>query len=675
MTDTIRPPDIKPPPGCSSEAIRHSDARADIQSMRALAVGLVVAAHANLPGLPGGYVGVDVFFVLSGYLISGLILRELELTGSFDPWRFYARRQKRLLPAMLLVLISTAIAAWAILSPLQQTGESPAGLAASVWLSNFYFATRTIDYFSSGVHGNLFLHTWSLALEEQFYLIWPWLLLFIFGVWQWQGKPMSYRRLVTGLIVVTATSLAIAIYCAGFHVEDGFYLIPSRAWEFSFGSLTYLLRSACEKRRFHQLDALRGQSILAATGWIFILTAAVLYSENLRYPGAWALLPCLGAALILLDAPEKNPAAFISRWTLYQRPIIFIGNISYSLYLWHWPVLKLGTQVFGSEPVYRLGLVIVSMILACITYIAIEQPIRRAPLHNKTNVLIASSVAILAGFLAMNLWQQTANDLLNKPEQAQLRSTRFDIPDIYARGCDTWNQSNEITPCTKGTANATHTVVMFGDSVLAQWYPAVEEIFLRRPDWRLEILTKSACPASQVSYFYARIKANFEICDQWRQRAITHIEKLRPDIVIMGSQNYNFSSAQWIEGTNLVLKRLGPVAKSVVVLSPTPNLGFDGPSCLSMALNLPECISQSARCTTKTSPQNSGILEALQEAARPYTNVQAIDLSTIVCPDAICRARDERGIIFRDNQHLTASFVRARAPELEHVLKRAGALQ
>lgn len=675
MIHTVGPADITRPHQSPSAATQYLGSRADIQSMRALAVGLVVAAHANLPWLPGGYVGVDVFFVLSGYLISGLILRELQLTGSFDPWRFYARRQKRLLPAMLLVIISTAIAAWAILSPLQQTGETAAGQAATIWLSNFYFATRAIDYFSSGMYGNLFLHTWSLAVEEQFYLIWPWLLLFFFGAWQWQGKPFSYRRLISCLLLVTATSLATAIYCAEFHVEDGFYLMPARAWEFALGSLTYLLRNACQLGHFRRLDSLRGRSILAATGWICILTAAVLYSDNLRYPGAWALLPCLGATLILLDAPEKNPSAFFSRWILHQPLLLFIGDISYSLYLWHWPVLKVGTQVFGSEPIPRLALVITCLILASITYIAIERPIHRAPLRNKAGVLIGSVLAMMASFFAMSLWQNAAVDLLNKPEQAHLRTTRFDIPDIYSRGCDTWLHSAKVIPCTKGSATATRTVVMFGDSTLAQWYPAIEEIFRHRPGWRLVILTKSACPASQISYYYARIKASFEICDRWRQQAIEHIVQMRPDIVMMGSQNYDFSSAQWIAGTNLVLERLSPVAKSVVVLSPTPNLGFDGLNCLSMALNVPEWISQNARCATKIHLLKPTILEILREATRPYPNVHAIDLSETVCPNATCRARDERGIIFRDNQHLTASFVRTSAPELERALRHAGALR
>ena len=290
--------------------------RADIQSLRALAVGLVVAAHAKFPWLPGGYVGVDVFFVLSGYLISGLILREVQRTGRFDPWLFYARRQKRLLPALLLVILCTAGAAWSLLSPLQQVADVGAAQAATLWLSNFYFATRAIDYFSSGLHGNLFLHTWSLSVEEQFYLVWPWLLLFSFGVWRWQGRPMSLRRLVAGLTLVTAASLAVAIYCARHSVQDGFYLMPSRAWEFSLGGLTYLLRAACETGRFRRVESLRGRSILNSAGWICILAAAAFYSENLRYPGAWAILPCAGAALTLLDAPEKRPEAIVSRYDI-----------------------------------------------------------------------------------------------------------------------------------------------------------------------------------------------------------------------------------------------------------------------------------------------------------------------------------------------------------------------
>ncbi|HQS03665.1 MAG: hypothetical protein B7Y07_08785 [Halothiobacillus sp. 24-54-40] len=216
--------------------------RYDLQSLRALAITLVLAAHAHVGGLAGGFIGVDVFFVLSGYLISGLILAEVETQRRFDALMFYAKRLKRLLPALMVVLLGTAILGWILVSPLRQASDAEAGQAAAIWLSNFYFSARVIDYFSAGLNSNLFLHTWSLSVEEQFYLVWPWMLLFLYGVWRWQGAPFSRRRLAISLGFVATLSLALSVYWSIKSPEAGFYLMPGRVWEFALGALVLLLR-------------------------------------------------------------------------------------------------------------------------------------------------------------------------------------------------------------------------------------------------------------------------------------------------------------------------------------------------------------------------------------------------------------------------------------------------
>lgn len=651
---------------------RNLSLRADIQSLRALAVLLVVAAHAQLPGLAGGYIGVDVFFVLSGYLISGLILREVEATRHFDPWRFYARRLKRLLPAMLLVYLCTAIVARVVASPQQQMGDAAAGQAATIWLSNFYFSSLTVNYFSAGENSNLFLHTWSLAVEEQFYLVWPWLLLYLYGFWKWLGAVMSRKRLAIGLGFVAAVSLLISAYLAYSHVEDGFYLMPGRVWEFALGALSFLLRRACEEGRVGRLEQLRGRSLLNTMGWLSIMLAAVFYSDHLRYPGLWALLPCIGAVLVLLDAPQKTPEGRVSRLMLRQPQLQFIGNISYGLYLWHWPVLGLGTQLFGSGALARLGLVTLCIGLAAATYYAFENPIHRAPIRNTPTVLIPSAFAMTLGFFAMWAWQSEANGLLKLPEQAKIQAAKFDIPHIYSLDCDTWYHSAELSACAYGPDDVKHTAVMFGDSVLAQWFPAISEIYLGKPGWRLIVLTKSACPASQVSFYYDRIKAMFEVCDLWRQRALSYIEQLRPEVVIMGSDQYGFSSNQWITGTRAVLDHLSRASRSVFIMSPTPALGFDGPNCLSREANLPHWSPQYGHCESKVEPPSGqAILGTLNQAAELYANVRVIDLSDSVCPDRLCSARFQAGIRFRDGKHLTASFVQSIAPAFERAVNAA----
>lgn len=649
--------------------------RADLQSLRALAILIVVGAHAHIPGMQGGYVGVDVFFVLSGYLISGLILNEVETTRRFNAWAFYARRLKRLLPALLLALLVVAGVAWMLVSPQQQREEAAAGQAATIWFSNFYFSARVINYFSAGLGGNLFLHTWSLAVEEQFYLIWPWLLLFLLGVWSWQGAPFSRKRLAIGFGLLAAASLTLGVYWAQADVEAGFYLMPGRVWEFALGALIFLLRQALDHPPHPQphvaqlLNRWRGRSRLNAGGWLLILAVTVLYPDDLRYPGLWALLPCLGAAMVLLDAPEQHASSALSRLMLRTPALQVLGNLSYSLYLWHWPVLLLGGQILGTSWLARIGLIALCVALAALTYAAVERPVRRAPMRQTLNVFVPSALGMVLGFFVMGAWQNAAIQNLHSPAQSRIQMARMDIPVLYSQHCDTWYHSAEVSECFYGPKDASHTVVMFGDSVLAQWFPAISEIYLKSPGWRLVVLTKSACSAQDISYYYPRIKSMYTVCDTWRRRAIDLMVQMRPDVVIMGSTHYGFTPQQWISGTRSVLKRLNPVTKAIAIVSPTPELGFDGPDCLSAKANWPDWLPSPERCRTTLKPATKqSVFDLLKTGAAPFRHVGVIDMRAAICPGGICRAQRDHRIVYRDGQHLTARFILSLAPKLAQAL-------
>jgi peptidoglycan/LPS O-acetylase OafA/YrhL len=423
--------------------------RKDIQSLRALAIVLVISAHAHIPGMQGGYIGVDVFFVLSGYLISGLILTEIENSGRFNALAFYARRLKRLLPALLVVLLSVAGIAWLLASPQQQGGDAEAAQAATLWLSNFYFAARVINYFSAGLGSNLFLHTWSLAVEEQFYLAWPWLVLFLLGAWRWQKRPLNRNHLTVGLALVGTSSLAAGAYWAQTDIPTAFYLMPGRAWEFSLGALTFILRQHCATGDTHAWPPrLLGRSVLNAAGLLMILLAACTYDDSLRYPGLWALLPTIGTALILLDIPESNPSTPLSKLLLQQPVLWFIGNISYSLYLWHWPVLILGGEIFGQGWITRAVLIALSVTLATVTYVLVERPIHQARLQRPFRVLVPSAIAMAAGFIATNAWQNSLQHLMQSPAQTRIEQATLDMPKLYRTvGCDTWYHSSLLKAC------------------------------------------------------------------------------------------------------------------------------------------------------------------------------------------------------------------------------------
>lgn len=622
-----------------------------------------------MPFLEGGYVGVDVFFVLSGYLISGLIWEEAQHTGRFDAAAFYARRVKRLLPTLAVVLTLVAGAGWLLASPQQQGADAGAARAAALWLSNFFFAARIVDYFSAGVGSNLFLHTWSLGVEEQFYLIWPWLMLFLLGIWRWQGRLFNVQRLVTGLLLVALISLALGTYWAKANQQLAFYLMPGRAWEFAAGGLVFALREKLELPAW--LAALQGRSLLNSLGWLLIVAAAVTFGKGLAYPGMYAAWPCFGAALVLLDRPELSPRHGVSRLLMQTRSLQVLGNLSYGVYLWHWPVLLLGESILGQGALVRAALVLFALLLATATYAAVERPLHNMRLRRAAwPVLVVGASTVLGLFVGLGQWQQAAARLLQSPAQARIEVAQLDVPSLYEiPGCDTWYRSADVDVCVFGPRNAHHTVVIFGDSVMAQWFPAIAEIYLTQPGWRVAVLTKSACSPTQVTYFYDKIHAFYHVCDVWRQRAIDEIVHLRPDVIFMGSTHYAFTYGQWVDGTRAVLRRLSPAAGSVILMSPSPELGFNGLDCLSAQINWPNWVRDPRTCAIRLGPKTpGGVLAALAKAATGYANTHVIDLRRAICPNGVCHAQLGKFIVYRDGQHMTATFVRSLAPELRKAL-------
>ena len=275
----------------------NSSFRPDIEGLRAVAILLVIAAHAGVPWLAGGFIGVDVFFVLSGYLITRLLADELTRTGSLQFARFYARRFRRLLPALLLMLCVTALLG-AQLAPVSQQGwQADAAAAAALWSSNLLFAFSRLDYFGSDASGNLFLHSWSLGVEEQFYLAWPLLLVVGYGAWR-KSAPPSRLNLIQLLWLLAAISFAACVFITSIEPRHAFYLMPMRAWQFALGGLAslYFIDGT-------SADDGRPAASVHLLGWIglaLIIGSALALDSHTTYPGAWALLPTLGTLAVLV---------------------------------------------------------------------------------------------------------------------------------------------------------------------------------------------------------------------------------------------------------------------------------------------------------------------------------------------------------------------------------------
>ena len=641
--------------------------RPDIEGLRAVAILLVVAAHAGVPWLAGGFIGVDVFFVLSGFLITGKLVQEAASTGRIRLLPFYVRRLRRLLPALLLMLLVVGLASTWLLSPLEQSEQLFTAQMAALWLSNVHFALGNFDYFAAGSETNLYLHTWSLGVEEQFYLVWPALVLWLLA----RDGARGVARLRIGMWAVLLASLLACIALTRTAPFLAFYMMPLRAWQFAAGALVWLLFARMPPASPRLSRAAPGLGLL---GLALIVACGLQLDAGRAYPGAWALLPTLGTALVVmagcLPRGQRGVGVLLS-----LPPLQWLGRISYSWYLWHWPVLLLGVAYSGNHaPEYRTLLVALSLALGVASHALVEAPLRRwrqwlaLP---RTAVLVSLSSMAAMGALATH-WTRQASDALQTPALQRYAAARADAPAIYAMGCDDWYRSAAVRVCSFGSPQTTRTAVLMGDSHIGQWFPAVHRV-LDGAGWRLLVITKSACPMVDAPIFYARIGREYTECAQWRDAALQTVQELKPDLFIFGSAPAAFTTRQWTEGTARVLARLSPAVARIVLLADTPALPFDGPQCPMQQALRPAWLADARRCTSE--PENSDaatIRRLLQATASRFTNVEFVDMGPHVCPDGVCRAELDGRVTYRDNQHLSGSFAESLAPAMGQALRAGG---
>ncbi|WP_201316561.1 acyltransferase family protein [Dyella sp. EPa41] len=641
--------------------------RGDIEGLRAVAILLVIGAHAGIPWLSGGFVGVDVFFVLSGFLITGLLLRELKETARIDFTGFYLRRLRRLMPALIFMVVVASVGAMLLLGPSEQLSQADTAAMAALWLSNVSFALMRMDYFAQGADSNLFLHTWSLGVEEQFYLVWPVLLLWSLG--RRRGE-LPVARLKYVMLSIFVLSLGACMFVTPRSPQFAFYMMPLRAWEFAAGALIWLYFGNGAARATAKAGAVNAIAThwLGWVGFALIVVAAVSYGGQTSYPGWRALLPVFGATAIIASGWTDSRRGVSCVLSLPWLQVI--GRISYSWYLWHWPVLVLGHVVTGShDPWTRVAEVLVSLGFAAASYRLIEAPVRHQGFwlsHRRIALYGALGITVMVCLLSMH-WFGVAAEGSQGPAMQRYARARLDAPSIYSQGCDDWYHSDRVLLCGYGPKDASHTLVLMGDSVAGQWFPAFSQV-TTNPGWRVIVLTKSSCPMVDEPYFYARIGREFSECERWRHRAVEQVASMHPDVIVLsmglgGTQS--FSQAQWIEGTARTLGALGGGVGRIYFLRSTPHLDFDGPSCLASHAGRPKWLSAARGCETVfDDARDRQVYQWLKQAAKRFPNVQTIDMNEEICPRRHCLAERNGQIVFRDNQHLTASFAASLWPAM-----------
>ncbi|MCL7714942.1 acyltransferase family protein [Stenotrophomonas mori] len=642
--------------------------RQDIQGLRGVAVGLVLLFHVWPRLLPGGYVGVDVFFVISGYLITSLLLREAAATGGIDFATFYLRRARRLLPAATLVL-AVVVLTTPLLLPAHRWAETAAEVVASAtYVENWWLAHAAVDYLSAENAASPVQHYWSLSIEEQFYIVWPALIALASLVAA--RLRLGANRVVRAVVVaVVGVSLLLSIQTTRAEPAQAYFFSHARVWELAIGAALAAWPRALPR-------PIAGW--LGLAGIVAILYAAITFSAATPFPGYMALLPVLGAAAVLAAGADGGGYRVLA-----IRPLTFVGDISYSLYLWHWPLIVFHAAYSGREPGLwsGLALVVVAVGLAWVSKRQVEDRFRHVREGGRGVVKLVAAAAIPVGLaLALLGYIHAAGrvdatthpgarvlDGVQAPEgkgyAPALEALGLDRAAAYDNGCHLSFAGDEPVACRFGDPSGALKVWVVGDSHAVNWLPAIEEIAKRR-QWNVSSYTKSSCGWMPV--MTRRDGQPYRECRAWGQRLFALLEQERPDVVIV-SQMYshrtharNGGKAPSVPAAlRRTWSRIEASGAQVVVIADTPRWARDPGQCLARDAGCALPLRQLAH----RDPQ----LSALRKAP----TVGLVDMTDTVCPDARCPVVIGNVVVWRDRHHLTASYARSAADILERRLTAA----
>lgn len=648
--------------------------RPDIDGLRAISILLVVGFHAGIGTLSGGYVGVDVFFVLSGYLITGLLVSELTRTGRISMLTFYARRARRLLPLAVVVISVTMIAAAALVTPLGRQTMVNDARSAALYYANWRFAGQTAAYSDVEVTESLFVHYWSLSIEEQFYLFWPVLILIAWFAIKRTGKRDIALTLLVIMVTVFSLSLLVSALTVG-HGADTYYHTHTRVWELAAGAILALAIPRLRLSRFPSLLA-------GLVGCALIVGAAITYDSATPFPGLAALAPVIGCALLIVAGATGS--TWLTR-SLSHPTMTYVGRISYAWYLWHWPAIGVALLIASrsQDPPPRgwliVGALIVSFGLAAASHMVIENPIRRSrELAARPRLSIGLGVALTLtpltlGFLMLRpvptaiAEASSSSGIGMSPQEAAADLSALGPPECHAKFPDTAAPGE----CIYGDPEGDISVALVGDSHAQHWLPALDQAGRDR-GWRVIAWSKSSCTAIDVPLRNDRLERDYPECDVWRESVLQSLrEEGGVDVVLIGD-TYNYAElvvdengepyqnasdlmSVWRSGAEQTFDQYETVADRVLMLRDTPWARRNVPDCLSEDVATPE------RCAFELEG-HAWLDEAYvaEELAAGNDLVAVIDLTTAICEADPCPVVTDQGIVkYRDGHHLTQTFSRS----------------
>ena len=698
--------------------------RRDIEGLRALAVGFVILFHAKFLGLTGGFIGVDVFFVVSGFLITSLLINEHSSVGEISLKNFYARRARRLLPASALVIGLTALASRIWLEPLRLKDIGTDAVASGGFFANILFGVRSTDYLQAGQPPSPFQHFWSLSVEEQFYIVWPALLMLLL----WKSRE-RHTRAIVAVSILSVASLALCIWQTTQSQPWAFFGLHTRAWELGIGALVALCWKYVE-----QLPT----NFRAVIGWLglfAIVVSGLTITEKMAFPGKLALLPVVATALVLMAGQHAHwgPQRILS-----LQPLQWIGARSYSIYLWHWPVLIIAEShaARALTVTERLIAIAASVIAASLSHHFLENPVRHSvSLQAKPRlalmvggalivlsvgvgfVLRTSSVALSTDVIAdapvaiastttsttapVVLTDstvapvETTTSLVTIPEgpppsivnptapidaviagaltdevpanlQPSLRGASGDKPEIYDNGCHVNLVSVEPQVCVYGDTTSDFTVALYGDSHAAQWFPALNQIALER-QWRLIILTKMGCTTIDLITANSLVGPTYPGCRPWREKVLERFVAEDVRVVFMTNSNRLTDPSTGQPFADSIVK-----AGSATLITQLQSMGIspivitDTPY---PGTDVPICLSKAIKNVGSCAvSRDKGIRANRQQTSIDVAvenNAQYLDVSHWVCSLDTCPVITGNILMYRDSHHLTTTYVQFLTPLIE----------
>lgn len=651
--------------------------RQDIQGIRGVALVIVLLTHARINWAQGGFVGLDVFFVLSGFLITGLLLAQLRRKGEISLREFYGRRAKRLLPAAATVLVFVAVTSAVLYGIVMRMETGGDVIAASLYFVNWHFIHQGIDYFAfQDAIVSPVQHYWSLSVEEQFYVFWP---LVLVGL-AWLAAKIRRRRagvVLTATILITIASLAYSIVYSPANPDAAYFSTLTRIWQILSGAILAMIlpRSIAMPRILSE--------ILVIGGIATVLVTWLVFNETDPYPGWRALLPVGGTVALIIGgtAVYRGIGVRFLAW----RPFQYLGKISYSWYLWHWPFVVFAMVIWGNE-IGTGGMLLIiaaSWVPAQLAHVLIEEPFRRSRDLNRRPVaalavgLICSVVAVGAGLTigintidieeaperaiaaevspADGTAQQKVKRIRPLPEKARKdRGAAF-------KDCLVMGPVTESPACRFGkTRDPAKKIVLFGDSHSLQYSPPLIDL-ARKYGWQLTVLSRAGCLVADVTF-----RPN---CDAWRQNAFRRIERERPDLVVVSTgtlDRYRLgrddrklsrdeSQPALVEAMARTLRKLKATSGRVAVIRDQARAPFLPYECVAEnSDNVKKCIFDSGR-----RPSWAFDLDASRQ-----TGVPVLDPEKKLCYRGKCPSVIGDVLVYRDTYHLSATFSRSLAPWL-----------